>query len=125
MVLEIPQQRICVRTLCHLCQIKAKGNIEVAEYISHSELEAGDSVLVGQSRGKGQLISGHTLAGNRVMAKIPRYQRQCSDHDPGGAAADTVPRLRAVMQKIRRIEQDIRAIQKHSSLWHPDEAGPH
>lgn len=93
-------------------KIKAKGNIEVAEYISHSELEAGDSVLVGQSRGKGQLIGGYTQAGNRVMAKILGTKGSVPTTIRVGASADTVPRLRAVMQKIRKIEQDIGAIQE-------------
>ena len=53
-----------------LADLNAKHNIEVAAYIAHSQVFAKDSVLIGQSGGKGSLFGGRCHAENGVIANI-------------------------------------------------------
>ncbi len=46
------------------CKIKAEGNVEIAKYIAHSEVEAGGVVEVLQ--GRGAIFGGRIKAGDRI-----------------------------------------------------------
>ncbi len=53
-----------------LANLNAGKNIEVAEYIAHSEVVAKEKVLVGQDGGKGRVFGGHCQASESVIANI-------------------------------------------------------
>ncbi len=95
-------------------KIEAKGNISVAEYISHSAIKAGDSILLGQERGKGHLIGGDAQAANRVLTKTLGTKGSVPTTIRVGASPDTVPKLRTVMTQMKKIDQEMIAI--HDAL---------
>jgi uncharacterized protein (DUF342 family) len=53
-----------------LCVLKADHNIEVSEYIAHSEVHAKGKILIGQAGGKGSLFGGHCHASGGVVTNI-------------------------------------------------------
>ncbi len=84
--------------------------VSVMEYISHSDIDATNAVLLGQKRGNGQLIGGKTRAFNKVAAKTLGTKANIITTIRVGAAADTLPKLRHIMQNIKRLKDTRREI---------------
>lgn len=93
-------------------RILSEGDIRVREYISHSELDSKDKVLVGQGGGKGNLFGGSVRAKHGVVANILGTKGSVITDIRVGADADTLPRLRRVMQQIRERETYIIDVQE-------------
>ncbi len=88
-------------------QIKAGGSVMAQEYISHSDIDATDSVLLGQKRGNGQLIGGETRAFNKVAAKTLGTKAYVPTAIRVGADPDTLPRLRSTMKNLKQLRNKV------------------
>lgn len=87
--------------------ISAGDQINIDEYASHCVMTAASKILLGQKRGKGQLIGGRTEAFDLVWAKILGSTGGATTEIKVGAEADAIVKLRSISSELKQLQEDL------------------
>lgn len=91
-------------------EVKAKGHIEVREYIAHSKVESEDHIYVGQEGGKGQIMGGRTLSKKGMKLKIAGASASVKTRLTVGYTAKVKQRYKELKQAILEKEEELKQI---------------
>ena len=83
-------------------KIRAAKKIVIAEYASHSDLNAKEQILIGQEGGKGNLFGGQARAFKLVAAKVIGCNGGTPTQIQVGGEGDNIPKLRRITQEKRQ-----------------------
>jgi uncharacterized protein len=97
----------------NLSRIEARKNIEIREYCLNCSLRAGDSVLLGQDGGRGQIIGGKTTAGINIDAKVLGNDAYLPTELTVGASDDALEELIKFKETYREQGKKAKAIAVH------------